>query len=56
MKYKEGLIKIIEKEIAGRYYYQEGKIKMGLRNDDEIQEAIAVLRDTDKYNEILGNK
>ncbi|MEL7123147.1 MAG: S41 family peptidase, partial [Bacteroidota bacterium] len=56
MKYKKDLIKIVEKEIAGRYYYQEGKIKMGLRNDDEIQEAIAVLRDTDKYNEILGNK
>lgn len=45
---------LIEKEVASRYYYQEGKIKMGLRNDKEIEEAIALLNDTARYNAILS--
>ncbi len=52
-KYKVDLAKLIEKEIAGRYYYEEGAIKMGLRNDDEIQEAIILLNDTARYNKLL---
>lgn len=52
-KYKVELSKMIEKEIAGRYYYQEGSIKMGLRNDNEIQEAILLLSDTARYGKIL---
>ncbi len=51
--YKEALIKLIEKEIISRYYYAEGEIKMGLRKDQEIKEAIAVLNDTTKYNALL---
>lgn len=50
------LTKMIEKEIAGRYYYQEGAIKMGLRNDNEIQEAIILLNDQKKYDKILGGQ
>jgi len=52
-RYKEGIIKLIEKEIASRYYYQQGKIKIGLRNDDEIKEAITLLRDEAKYKSLL---
>jgi len=44
---------LIEKEIASRYYYQQGKIKIGLRNDDEIKEAITLLRDEAKYKSLL---
>ncbi|MEM9834865.1 MAG: S41 family peptidase [Bacteroidota bacterium] len=50
---KEEIIKVIEKEIAGRYYYQRGKVQMGLRNDKEVQEAIAVLNDMDRYRALL---
>lgn len=51
--YKEEIINIIEKEIAGRYYYQRGQVQMGLRNDKEVQEAIAVLNDAERYAELL---
>lgn len=54
-KYKDDIIDIIEKEIAGRYYYQIGKIKMGLRNDKEIKEAVSLFGDLDKYNQLLAN-
>lgn len=55
-KYKDDIIDMIEKEIAGRYYYQIGKIKMGLRNDKEIKEAVSLFGDLDKYNQLLANK
>jgi carboxyl-terminal processing protease len=51
--YKAEIISIIEKEIAGRYYYQRGEVQMGLRNDKEVQEAIAVLNDPARYAELL---
>lgn len=53
-RFKETIIDLIEKEIAGRYYYQVGKIKMGLRNDKEVIEAINVLDDQKRYTSILG--
>ncbi|PPK87271.1 S41A family C-terminal processing peptidase-3 [Neolewinella xylanilytica] len=51
---KEEIVSIIEKEIAGRYYYQRGQVQMGLRNDKEVQEAIAVLNDRARYDAILS--
>ena len=50
------IIDLIEKEIASRYYYQRGKIKMGLRNDKEVEEAIELLHDTARYNSILARQ
>lgn len=55
-KHKEMITSLIEKEIAGRYYYQEGKTKMGLRNDLEIVEAISLLNEPNKYNRLLNKK
>ncbi len=51
--YREEIINIIEKEIAGRYFYQRGQVQMGLRNDKEVQEAIAVLNDPVRYAKLL---
>ncbi len=47
---------LIEKEIAGRYFFQEGKVRIGLRNDEEVQEAIRLLRDPQQYSAILEGK
>jgi carboxyl-terminal processing protease len=55
-KNQEVIIDLIEKDVASRFYYQEGKIKMGLRNDKEIEEAIALLNDTARYNAILSGQ
>lgn len=54
--HKKDIIDLIEKEIAARYYYEKGKIQMGLRNDKEIEEAIKVLRDQTRYQKILSGK
>lgn len=50
---KAAIVDLIEKEIVGRYYYQTGKIKIGLRNDKEIEEAIKVLREQARYQQVL---
>ncbi|MFK7806607.1 MAG: S41 family peptidase [Saprospiraceae bacterium] len=55
-KNKERITDFIEKEIASRYYYQKGKIMMSLKNDIEIEEAVKVLSDNNRYQEILGKK
>jgi carboxyl-terminal processing protease len=53
-KYKSQIISAIEKEIIGRYYYQKGKTQIGLRNDKEIAEAVALLNNPAKYKALLG--
>ena len=56
MTYKETIIDLIEKDIAGRYYYQRGQVQMGLRNDPEIQEAIRILNAPAEYQKILSGQ
>lgn len=51
--YKNTIIDLIERDIAGRYYYKTGKIKMTLRNDSEVTEAKKVLLDNARYTGIL---
>jgi len=51
---QEVIVDLIEKEVAGRFYYQEGKVRIGLRNDPEVAEAIGLLNDTKRYQRILG--
>jgi carboxyl-terminal processing protease len=47
------IVPIIEKEIASRYYYQDGRIKMGLKNDAEISKAIEILSNPELYQTLL---
>ena len=52
-QHEEAIVDLIEKEMASRYYYQTGKIKMSLKNDQEIEDAIDLLRDQKKYEALL---
>ncbi|VBB44719.1 C-terminal processing peptidase-3 [uncultured Paludibacter sp.] len=40
-------------EIIKRYYYQKGQIQYSLRDDKEIKTAVGLLKDDEKYNQIL---
>ncbi len=53
-KNKDVITKLIEKEIAGRYYYATGKTKMGLLRDSEVEEAIQMIKTPAKYRLALG--
>jgi len=52
-KHQELISKVIEKEIAGRYYYANGRAQIGLLRDPEVHEAIKVIRDPARYKSIL---
>lgn len=43
----------LEQEIAQRYYYDRGRSISRLRHDTMIDEAVKMLHDTNRYNEIL---
>jgi carboxyl-terminal processing protease len=53
LKHKEEIVREIEKEIVARYYFEKGAIKINLRNDNEIQEAIKLIDDPAKYKAFL---
>lgn len=54
-KYKMEIINLIEKEIASRFYYQRGKIEVGLKNDPEIKEALSLFDDPTRYKSLMSN-
>jgi len=53
IQFKDAIVDMIEKEIAGRYYYEKGSVQIGLRNDLEVQEAIKILNDPARYQSLL---
>ena len=55
-KNKEEIINAIEIEIASRHNFQKGKIKMALKKDEEIKEAISLLRNKERTKGILEGK
>ena len=52
-QHREAITDLLEKEIASRYYLQEGRIRIGLRNDPEVVQAVDVLLDAERYARLL---
>ena len=53
---KEDIKQNLTGEIMSRYFYQKGRILAGLSFDNEVEEAIQILKDTEKYQYILSAK
>jgi len=53
LTHRDQVEELLRVEIISRYYYQKGKIISALKNDPELSEAIAVLKDQEKYKSIL---
>ncbi|MBI5916893.1 MAG: S41 family peptidase [Bacteroidetes bacterium] len=52
-KHRELITDMIEKEIVSRFLYEKGRIKIGLRNDPEIKEAVKLFGEKEKYDAFL---
>ena len=39
-----------------RYFYEKGSIMFSINYDEEVKEAIKILKDEKRYNEILSPK
>lgn len=50
---KAAIIDLIEKEIASRFFYEKGRIQIGLRNDKEVKKAVNLFNDPAEYDRVL---
>ena len=55
-KNKEEIKEHISDEILNRYYFKKGEYQNHIVNSRSIKEAIRVLKDQDRYNQILKNE
>ena len=53
-EFQKEISKEIEIEIIKRYHFQEGKSRQSLKNDPEVEKAILLLNDQDRYHNILS--
>ncbi len=54
--FKEEIKSLIMEEIAGRYYYQKGKIRASLSQDKSLDKAIEICEDNELYHKLLGGQ
>ena len=53
-KFKDEIITILETEIVGRYYYQNGLIQNSLKRDPTLEEAVKTIKNELLYKSILA--
>ena len=53
-KFKSEIKELITSEIVSRYYYQKGRIIATLQFDKNVEEAIKLLKDKKRYDNILA--
>jgi carboxyl-terminal processing protease len=54
--FKKEITDLIDEEIIGRYFYQEGSIELSLKTDEQVKKAIEVLGNKSLYTSILNGK
>lgn len=53
---KARIVREIEQDIVGRYYFQRGKVRKALKNDPEVEEAVKLLNDPARFDKILSGR
>ncbi|MBO9153227.1 S41 family peptidase [Chitinophaga sp. GCM10012297] len=56
LKNKTEIRQLLEEEIMNRYYPQVGRIEKSLSWDKDVEEAVALIGNADKYRQLLGKK
>jgi carboxyl-terminal processing protease len=51
--YKSEISLLLYQEIANRYFYQKGRIQAALSKDNELDKAVEVLKNAQKYADLL---
>ncbi|MBN2348251.1 MAG: S41 family peptidase [Bacteroidales bacterium] len=51
--YKKEISELLIEEIASRYYYQKGRLKVSLRDDEQLDKAVEMLKSPEIYSSIL---
>jgi carboxyl-terminal processing protease len=48
------IIPFLQQEIVTRYYHEEGRMQVGFRTDDDLQQAVQVLNNSERYRSLLA--
>lgn len=56
LRNKEEIRQLLEEEIANRYFPQAGRIERSLSWDRDVEEAVALLQNPQKYQQLLTGK
>ena len=51
--FKDDIKKYLKDEIVGRYYYQDGRIRASIDNDETVFKAVEILQNKESYKSIL---
>jgi carboxyl-terminal processing protease len=54
--FKDQIKKLLEEEIASRYYFERGYVEAVFKYDEEIKKAADLLHNPQQYKKILNNK
>ncbi len=54
--FKDEITELIEDEIIGRYFYEDGAIKWTIKTDEQVMKAFEILNNKEKYSSILNGK
>jgi carboxyl-terminal processing protease len=54
--FHDEITELLEEEILGRYFYEEGAIASTINRDPQVNKAIEILKDTEKYKSLLNGK
>ena len=52
--FKDEIKELLESEIIGRYYYQNGQKTQDLKHDEYVLKAIGTIENKEEYNSILN--
>jgi len=55
-RYRSEITELLEDEIIGRYFYEEGAIAWTLKNDEQLLKAVEILNNKGKYSSLLSGK
>jgi carboxyl-terminal processing protease len=55
-QFRSEISEMIEDEIVGRYFYEEGAIAWTIKKDDQIKKALEIFNDKEEYSSILSGK
>jgi carboxyl-terminal processing protease len=53
IKYKPEIKQFLEEEIASRYYFQNGRLEASLKEDVELEEAVNILNNKERYDKLI---
>ena len=54
LKFQDEIRATLEEDIVSRYYLSKGLLEASFDDDPQLQEAIRVLNDSDRYNQLLA--